>query len=351
MDGRACNACRFAAVAMAIAVLLTAAGMRAAGEPYTIVSRLAPGGDGGWDYLTVDGAAHRLFVSRATRVQVIDLTSGALLGEIPGTEGVHGIALATELGTGFASDGRTGTVTVFDLKTLAVTATVELHAKNPDAILYEPHSKRVFTCNGGSDSATAIDAATHAVLGSVALGGRPEFAVADGRGKIFVNLEDTSAIARIDATSLQVETTWPLAPGEHPSGLALDREHRRLFSVCHNQKMVVLDADDGRIVASLPIGAGVDGAAFDPELQLAFSSNGAGSVTVVHEITPERFAVLADVPTQRSARTIALDPLTHRLYLPAAEFGPAPQGPPAQHWHRPPIVPGSFVVLVMAPAP
>jgi YVTN family beta-propeller protein len=334
-------------VALMAAVPLVALGQPA---PYRVAARLVPGGDGGWDYLTVDAPGHRLFVSRWSRVQVVDLASGRLAGEIPDTEGVHGIALAPELGVGFTSNGRAGSVTVFDLKTLATVATIKLAARNPDAILYEPVTKRVFTFNGGSHDATAIDAATRTVLGTIPLGGKPEFAVADGTGAIFDNLEDTSAIVKLDARTLKVVARWPIAPGEEPSGLAIDTEHRRLFSVCHNKLMVVLDADSGRVITTLPIGAGVDGAAFDAARGVALSSNGAGTLTVVREVSPQKFSVVADVPTQRGARTIALDPTTRRLYLPTAEFGPRPTPSPANPYGRPPIVPGSFVVLVLDPA-
>ncbi len=333
-------------------LLLTAIAPVSAAEPsYRIVTRLAPGGDGGWDYLTVDPDGHRLFVSRSTRVQVIDLSTGKLVGEIPGTEGVHGVALAPEVGTGFTSNGRAGTVTAFDLKTLAPVATIDVGGKNPDAILREPVTNRVFTFNGGSGDATAIDAASRKVAGRIALPGRPEFAVADGTGRIFVNLEDRSAIAELDARALKLEATWPLAPCEEPTGLALDREHHRLFAGCGNRLMAVVDSASGKVVTTLPIGAGVDGTAFDPGRGLAFSSNGSGTLTIVREEGPDRFTVVADLPTQRGARTIALDPATHRLYLPTAEFGPAPAPTPGSPRPRPPIVPGSFVVLVVEPTP
>jgi hypothetical protein len=333
------------------ALLVGTATAAVAGDaPYRIAARLAPGGDGGWDYLTVDAPSHRLFVSRATRVQVVDLTTGKLVGEIPGTEGVHGIALAPEFAVGFTSNGRGNSVTVFDLATLQVSGTIKLEAKNPDAILYDPASKRVFTFNGGSHDATAIDAKTRTAVGNIPLAGKPEFAVSDGKAKIFVNIEDNGSIAKLDAGTLKVEATWPIAPCEEPSGLAIDAAHHRLFSVCGNKLMAVVDADNGHVVTTLPIGGGVDGAAFDAAKGLAFSSNGAGSVTVVREEAPDKFSVVADVPTQRGARTIALDPTTHRLYLPTAGFGPPPSPSPDNPRGRPPILPGSFVVLVLESA-
>ncbi len=334
-------------VATSLAGQVAAAPAPAAGRPYAVVQRIAVGGEGGWDYLTVDPDAHRLYFGRSTRVQVLDLSTGAVAGEIPDTPGIHGVALAPDLGRGFTSNGRDSSVTIFDLKTLAVLARVHVGGRNPDAILYEPVTRRVFTFNAGSASATAIEAATGEVAGTFALGGRPEFAVADGAGKVFVNLEDSSAVARFDAKSLALETRWPLVEGEGPSGLAVDHAHHRLFSVCSNRKMVVLDSQTGRVVATLPIGAGADGAAFDPGTGLAFSSNGEGSITVVRERSPSRFEVVGTVPTRRSARTMALDPGTHRLYAAAARFGEAPAPTPERPRPRPPLVPGSFEILVL----
>jgi DNA-binding beta-propeller fold protein YncE len=314
---------------------------------YRPAGTIAIGGEGGWDYLKVDAAAHRLYVSHATKVEVIDLESGAVVGAIPDTPGLHGIALAPELGRGFVSAGRANSVTVFDLKTLATLATIPVTGENPDAIAFEPVSRRVFTFNGRTANATAIDATTNQVVGTVPLGGKPEFAVADGTGTMFVNIEDKSLLLAFDARTLEVKAKWPLAPCEEPSGLALDRAHRRLFSVCGNAMMAVVDAGSGRVIATLPTGEGTDGAAFDPGTGMAFASNGDGTLTVVREETPEKFAVVGNVPTRRGARTIALDESTHRLYLPTAEFGPPPP-PTADRPHpRPSVVPGTFVVLVV----
>jgi DNA-binding beta-propeller fold protein YncE len=329
-------------------VILVVCAVEAAGKPtYKIAARYQPGGEGGWDALSVDPAGGRLYLSRSTRVQVLDLEGGKLIGEIPNTPGVHGVAIAPELHRGFTSNGRDSSVTVFDLKTLAVLSRIQLPSRNPDAILYDPDTKRVFTFNGGSDNATAIDAAKGAVLGEVPLGGRPEFAVTDGHGRVFVNLEDSSAVVGFDAKTLAVKSRWPLAPGQEPTGLAIDRKHGRLFSACANQTMVVLDAASGRVVATVPIGSRPDGAEFDPASLCAISSNGEGTVTVVHEDSPDRFRVVSTDSTQRSARTIALDPKTHRLYLPAAMFGEAPAATPENPRPRPPMVPGSFTVLVL----
>ena len=338
---------RLLAVVALPLVLAAAAAAQPAPAGYHLARTIALGGEGFWDYVTADSAAHRLYVSHATKVQVLDTATGALVGEIPDTPGVHGVALAPELGRGFTSNGRAGTVTVFDLKTLARLATVAATGPNPDAILYEPTSRRVFTFNGGGKDATAIDAAGAKVVGTLPLGGKPEFAVADGKGRVWVNIEDTSEILEFDAASLKVVGRWPLAPCEEPSGLAIDREHRRLFSVCRNRLMAVVDGDSGRVLATVPTGAGTDGAAFDPSAGLAFASNGEGTLTVVREDSPEKFTLVGNVPTKRGARTVALDLATHRLYLPTAEFGPTPAAT-AEHPHpRPGLVPGTFEVLVL----
>jgi DNA-binding beta-propeller fold protein YncE len=312
---------------------------------YHLLKRIEVGGEGGWDYLTVDSDAHRLYVSHATRVVVIDLNKGTAVGEIPNTNGVHGIAIAPEAGRGFTSNGRDNNVTIFDLKTLNVLGQVKT-GRNPDAIIYDPASRRVFAFNGGSADATAIDAATGTVAGTVALGGKPEFAAADGRGMVYVNVEDKSEVVAVDSKSLSVKAHWPLAPGEEPSGMAMDRQTRRLFVGCANKKMIVMNADNGHVVADLSIGQGVDATAFDPDTKLAFSSNGEGTLTVVHEDAADKYTVVENAPTQRGARTMALDPKTHMVYLATAQFGPPPAATPERPRPRPTIIPGSFVVLV-----
>jgi DNA-binding beta-propeller fold protein YncE len=316
---------------------------------YHLLRKLPVGGEGGWDYLTIDAAARRLYVSRGTRVVVLDVDSGEAVGEIPGTQGVHGIALAPEAHRGFTSNGRSSTVTIFDPGTLAVLAEVKTTGENPDAILYDPASRRVFTFNGRGKNATAIDAAAGTVAGTVALDGKPEFAAADGKGRVFVNIEDKNQVTVIDSRALRVVTSWPLVSCEEPTGLALDREHRRLFAVCHNRTMAVLDAGSGRAVASLPIGEGVDAAAFDPSTALAFASNGDGTLTVVREDGPDSYRVVQTAATQRSARTMALDEKTHQVFLAAAEFGTAPPATAEQPRPRAPMLPGSFTILVLGP--
>jgi DNA-binding beta-propeller fold protein YncE len=314
---------------------------------YHVVRRYALGGEGGWDYLLLDPATRRLYVSRGTRVVVIDADSGAVRGEIPNTPGVHGVALAPDLGRGATSNGRDQSVTIFDLRSLKALGRVRTTGGNPDAIVYEPATHRVFTFNGAGQNATAIDVMAGAVAGTVALGGKPEFAVALGDGRIYVNIEDTAELVVLDARRLAVEARWPLAPCQEPTGLALDAAHARLFAACSNRLMVVIDPGNGRVVATLPIGDGVDGTAFDAGTGLAFSSNGEGTLTVIREVTPDSFAVVETVPTQRGARTLALDPRTHALFLPTAEFGPAPAPTPEQPRPRPALVPGTFVILVV----
>ena len=332
-------------VLSALFAVLVATLAPAADPGYQLINTYNLGGDGGWDYLTLDSSARRLYISRATHVMVIDADSGKPVGDIPDTPGVHGIALAPELGRGFISNGREGTVTIFDLKTLKAITKVKA-GENPDAILYDPASKRVFAFNGRSHDATAIDAAKGTLLGTVKLEGKPEFAVSDGKGEIFVNIEDEGRIDAIDPGKLEVKTGWPLTPCQEPSGLAMDRKNRRLFAGCDNKIMAVVDADTGKVVATTPIGEGVDANAFDPGTGLAFASCGQGVLTVVHEDSPARFRLVDNVPTQEGARTMALDEKTHNVYLVTAKFGPPP-APTADNPHpRRTILPDSFVVLV-----
>ncbi|MCL5670590.1 MAG: YncE family protein [Acidobacteria bacterium] len=317
---------------------------------YHLIKKVVLGGEGFWDYLKLDSAHHRLFISRGTHVMVVDTRTYKVIGNIPDTQGVHGIALAPELNRGFTSDGGANQVTIFNLKTLKVIGTANTTGRGPDCIVYDPASKRVFTFNGRSDSSTAIDAATGKVVGTIALGGRPEFAVADGEGHIYNNLEDKSEELEIDSHSLKILHRWPLAPGEHPSGLAMDTKSRRLFAGCHNQMMVIMNANNGHVLATEPIGRGVDACRFDPGARHAFSSNGMdGTLTVVREDSPNRFHVVAQVPTERGARTMALDPRTHRIYLVTARFGPLQPLRPGQRFRRPTLIPGSFTLLVFGP--
>src|SRR5215475_8061275 len=302
-------------IALVIAGVLATSAPAFAPAKYEVKQKYVLGGEGGWDYLTFDPAGKRLFISRGTHVMVVDPSKGSVIGDIPDTGGVHGIALAQDLGKGFTSNGRENTVTVFDLKTLKETAKIKIDGQNPDAILYDPASQRIFTFNGRSSNATVIDAAKGTVVATVPLDGKPEFGASDGKGTVFVNIEDKSEVTAIDAKKAAVLNTWPLAPCEEPSGLAMDQKHHRLFAGCHNKMMAVVDADSGKVVATPAIGQGVDANAFDADQQLAFSSNGDGTLTVVHEDSPDKFTVVENAETQRSARTMALDTLSHDVYL------------------------------------
>jgi YVTN family beta-propeller protein len=306
------------------------------------------GGPGGWDYLTVDPVAGRLFIARNDRVMVMSTRDGSLAATIPNTDGVHGIALAPDLGRGFTSNGRADTVTVFDLKTLATLGTIAVGGHNPDAIFYDPASKHVFTFNGKSQDISVIDPATNQLVATMPAGGKPEFAAGDGAGRVFFNIEDTAQIGVLDSLAGKQVATWWLPNCESPTGLALDKDHHRLFSVCQNGVMIVTDAQSGKHVAEVAIGAGPDAAAYDAARSLVFSSNGQdGTLTVIHEDDPDHYTVQSTVPTQKSARTMALDPVTHRIYVVAAEFGPAPAATPEQTHPRAPILDGSFKVLVI----
>jgi DNA-binding beta-propeller fold protein YncE len=327
-------------------VLAAAAALAAAGPGYKVVNTYQVGGDGGWDYLTADAAARRLYISRATHVMVLDLDTGKTVGDIADTPGVHGIALAQELGRGFVSNGREGTVTIFDLKTLGTSSKVKV-GENPDAILYDAATKRVFTFNGRSQDSTAIDASQGTVLGTIKLDGKPEFAASDGKGEIFVNIEDKSELVAIDPSKLEVKAKWPLAPCESPSGLSMDRKNRRLFVGCENKMMAVVNADTGKVLATPAIGDGVDATTFDYETGLAFASCGEGVLTVVREESPEKFSVAENVPTQAGARTLALDSKTHNVYVVTAKFGPPPAATADNPHPRRTVLPDSFVVLVV----
>lgn len=311
---------------------------------YRVLSRLQLGGPGGWDYLTFDAQRRHLFVSRGDRVLVVDVDQNKQIGTISGTEGVHGIAIAPELKRGYTSNGKTASVTVFDLDTLAVVATVTGTGEKPDAILYDPASKHVFTFNGKSNSASVIDTKSNAVVGTIALAGKPEFAATDEAGHVYVNLEDRAELVKIDTKTNTVASTWKLGTCESPSGLAIDNKKHRLFSVCDNQQMAVVDANDGRVVAIVPIGEGPDAVVFDEGTSMAYSSNGeSGNITAVHQDDADHYSVVATIPTQPSARTLALDPKLHRLHLSAAQIA-APATPGAGKRQ---MVPDSFTILTV----
>jgi hypothetical protein len=317
-------------------------------ESYALWKRVKVGGEGGWDYLEVDPDARRFYVTRSTRVMVFDADTLAQVGEIPDTQGVHGVALAPDLGRGFTSNGRANTVTAFDLKSLQRIADWKVSGENPDAIAYDAPTHRVFTFNGRSSNATSLDARSGNVVATIPLGGRPEFAVSDGAGRVYVNIEDKSEVAAIDPAKSTVVARWPLAPCEEPSGMAIDRKSKILFIGCSNRLLGIVDASTGKVVGTLPIGDGVDANKFDPGTGLAFSSNGEGTLTVIGKNVRGEYAVLQNVTTQRGARTMAIDEKTHRAYLVTAEFGPPPSPTAEQPHPRPSIVPGSFTILVYA---
>jgi DNA-binding beta-propeller fold protein YncE len=326
-------------------ILFALASATATAPSYRILHTWTLGGDGGWDYVKIDPDARRLYIARATRVMVINADSGESVGEVADTPGVHGVALVPDIGKGFASNGREDTVSVFDLKTLKTLNKVKV-GKRPDAIWYDPASKRVFTFNAGSQDATAIDAAKGEVVGTIPLGGKPEFAQSDGKGTVFVNLEDKHELYALDATKLTVRERWTLPGCEEPTGLAIDEKKRRLFVGCSNKVMPVVDAESGKILTTIPIGEGVDATAFDEETGLAFASCGEGVLTVAQEDAPGKFRAV-NVTTERGARTMALDPKTHHVYTVTAKFGPAP-APTAENPHpRPAVLPDSFIVLML----
>ena len=328
--------------------LLCTAALPLESQSYHVARRYNLGGDGGWDYLALDTVGHRLFIAHQDRVIVVDPESGKALGEIRGLNRAHGVAFAYEAGRGFATSGADSTVTIFDLKSLRVLG----HTMVPpddDAVLYDPATKRIFTFNGDAHSATAIDAVSGKRIGDIELGAGPEFGVSSGDGKLFVNLEDKNAVAEIDAAAMRVKRQWSLAGCESPTGLAIDRAHHVLFSGCRNKVMAISDATNGALVTTVPIGQGVDACRFDPGTQLAFASNGDGTLTVIHEDTPTAFTVVANVTTKPGARTMELDPKTHRVFTATADFGPPPAATAKQPRPRPPVVPGTFTLLVLDP--
>jgi DNA-binding beta-propeller fold protein YncE len=316
---------------------------------YGVVHEMALPGDEGWDYLALEPGGSRLFIAHGSRVIVVDTGILHLAGEIANTPGVHGIAFAPELNRGYVSAGQAGLIVVFDLKTLARVKEIRTTGENPDAILYDPATRRVFSFNGRGRNATAVDATTDAVIGTIALDAKPEFAVSDGAGHLYVNLEDKSSLARIDPKTLTVTAVWPIGGCEEPSGLALDAAAQRLFSVCDNKVMAAVDGASGRVLGTAPIGGGVDAAAFDPGSHLAFASCGEGVLSVV-EVSPAGVPRhVQSLPTRRGARTLALDVHTHRIYLVTADFGPAPAATPEHPHPRPSLLPGTFRLLVAEP--
>jgi DNA-binding beta-propeller fold protein YncE len=312
---------------------------------YHLVKTIPIGGPGKWDYIVVDSAARRVYVTHSTHVVVLDADSYAVVGDIPDTPGVHGVALASDLGRGFTSNGKANTVTIFDLKTLKPISTVKSGGVNPDAIYYDAASKRVFAFNGRSANAIAINATDGKVAGTIAVGGKPEFAVGDDQGHVYVNIEDKSQLLEIDAQKLSVLHRRPLTGCKEPSGLAIDQKNHRLFSVCGNKKMMVVNADTGKVVATPAIGEDPDAAGFDPDAQLVFSSNGeSGDLTVIHEDSADKYTVIDNVLTKKYARTLAIDLKTHNIFLPIADFeSTIPKGE-----DEPAMKPNTFGVLLVS---
>ena len=325
---------RIALLLAAVFVLLAADNPSA---NYKVVATWKLGGEGGWDYLTADSDNRRLFIARATRVMVVDADSGKLLSEIPDTPGVHGIALVPDIGQGFTSNGREDMVSVFDLKTLKTLKKIKV-GTGPDAIIYDPFSKRVFTFNARSHDTTAVDASKGEVAGTLELGGKPEYAVSDGKGTMFVNIEDKSELVAFDPQKLAVKSRWKLSGCEEPTGLSFDAKNRRLFAGCGNKVMAIVDADNGKVIATPAIGDGCDGTAFDAERGNAFATAHDGTLTVIHENTPNKFTPAQTVRTQQGARTVTLDPKTHKVYTVTAKTLPERK-----------VVPDTFVVLAVAP--
>jgi YVTN family beta-propeller protein len=328
--------------------LLGLNGQNAPGE-YKIVQKIQLTGDGGWDYLNADDATGMLYVSHGKMVNVVDMNTGKSVATITDVNGVHGIAIAAEFNKGFISNGPDSNVTVFNTKDFSVIKKVAVTGKNPDAIIFEPFTKTIITWNGRSSNATVIDAKTDKVIQTITLAGKPEAAVSDGKGKVFVNIEDKSEVCMINVKTWKVEQTWSIAPGEGPSGLALDNENHLLFSAT-DKLMVVLDAETGKVITTLPTGDRVDGAGFDPGLKRAYSSCGEGLLTVVQEESKNSFKVIANLPTQAGAKTISVSQKTHKIYLSTAEFGPTPEKTADNPRPRPTIKPGTFTILVIEPA-
>jgi YVTN family beta-propeller protein len=335
------------AIGCAVACLGTTA---IAEDLYKFLNEIPIGGEGGWDLLTIDAAARRLYLAHATKVVVVDLAKEAIAGEIADTPGVHGFAVAPELQRGFSSNGKEAKTSVVDLKTLHTISKIEV-GENPDALLYESQHGEVYVFNHTGKSATVINGKNANVVATIPLGGSPEFAVTDGSGgRVYCNVEDKSEVAVIDTARHEVIARWPLAPGEEPTGIALDAAHHRLFVGCHNKLMSMLDTETGKVIATVPIGARVDGCAFDDAMQVAFASCGDGTTTIVKEEAPEKLTVIQTLKTERGARTMALDPKTHRIYLPSAQFEPAPSPSPGASPARPTIVPNSLKLLVYGPS-
>jgi YVTN family beta-propeller protein len=340
--GRLCWAC-----VLASTLVLIFAGVASA-QNYKILRRMPVGGEGGWDYIKVDPDAQRLYVARGDHMMIVDEGSGKVIGDLPNTKGIHGAAIVADLNKGYTSNGGAATVTVFDLKTMKPITEIKTTGDNPDSIIYDPATKRVFTMNGKSNNSTVIDATTDKVVGTVNLGGRPEEPALDGRGNMFVNLEDKSSIMEFDTKTLMVKGTWSLAPCDGPSALAADTKSHRLFAAC-DKMIAVFNADTGKVVATPAIGGDPDGNGFDPGTGLIFATCREGLLTVIHEDSPDKYTIVGNVNTQFGARTMALDPKTHHLFTETADYKPAGAPTADNPRPRPQPIPNSFVILELGP--
>jgi YVTN family beta-propeller protein len=321
-----------------------------AAEPYRFLNQIPIGGEGGWDILTIDSAAQRLYLSHATKVVIVDLNKNAVAGEIADTLGVHGFVAVPEFQRGFSTNGKENKSSVVDLATLKTISKIDT-GESPDAVVYEPRHREVYIFNHRGNSVTVVDAKTEKVVATIPLDGNPEFAVVEEKGgRVYCNLEDKNEVAVIDTTKHEVIASWPVAPGEGPGGIAFDLAHHRLFVGCHNKMMLMIDTETGKIVATVPIGAGTDGCAFDDARQLAFASCGDGTTTIAKEEAPDKLTVVQTLKTERGARTMAIDPKTHRIYLPTAQFQPPPSPSPGASPARPTIVPNTLKLLVYGPS-
>jgi hypothetical protein len=330
----------------AILVITGAAASQAA--DYHLVKKIVLGGDGGWDYFKADPVTHRVFIARGAHLMVLN-PDGTIVQDVTGIKGSHAVDFAPDLKRVFTSNGGANSVTILDEDTLRIIADVKIAKRDTDAILYEPTSKRVFTFNGeGGNDATAIDAKTGEVLGSIPLGGKPEFAQTDSAGRVFVNNEDLNQVIEIDPKALAVRNTWPLAPCKEPSGMAIDVAHKRLFSGCHNGITTVLDYSTGKVVATFPIGQGVDANQFDPGTGFVFASCGDGTITVAHQDSPDKYTVVQTIATQAGARTMALDTGNHNVYTVTADHGSTPPASKENPRPRPSLVPGTFTLLIFS---
>ena len=338
--------------ALAVTVsLCSAVVMAQAPATYHITHTYAVGGDGSWDYVIPDPPQHRVFIGRQNRVMVVDANDGKLLGEVTGIDGAHGVAVVTGAGHGFATSGRDGTVRMFDLKTFKVLGSIPA-AEDADAVIYDPASNRVFTFNGDAHSSTVIDPVAGKLVTNIPLGGKPEYGASAGDGKVYANLTDNSEVVEIDAQKLTAARRWSTAPCRQPVAMAIDVAHHRLFSGCRSGVMAISDYQAGKVVATVPIGTGVDGAGYDPATGDAFASNADGTLTVIHQDSPDAYHVVETLPTAQGSRNMGLDPTTHRVFLAGAKFGPVPSGETASGGRsRPPMIPGSFVMMVVARQP